>query len=721
MLRELELEQEAIQKDEKKDNINVVEYDVSKKIKQVQKPLMFYHLKHDNKRLFKAVIAEKDNIGREKLKKDENLFIIRGVYINKAIKWKKYKPDQHVINSTIPWKIKDSVKLKDKMTVDVSSIARDVSGVNEVEMGRKRNRQLSKQEIRKRKRNSGEKYETSHQNEDVPEKRMRLERSMKPPCSCKQKCIEKVSEEDRQDLFATFWNFGDLGRQQQFVVNNITLSAVKRRRIREPENTALKRKERKATYVYHFRGVQVCKKMFLNTLDIADYFVSSSFSKVSEGNVVLPDNRGKHKSNILDPQVRDSIIEHIKSFPIMESHYVRADTQKQYFESNLNLSKLYELYVEKMAGTSLKVASKSSYTNIFNHSFNIGFHKPKKDRCSKCIEFEMANGDEKTKMLPEYELHMDNKAESRKLKTQLKEEAKTSNQRVIAFDLEKVLTCPKGENSLFFYKRKMHCYNLTITDLVTGEAYCYVWDQTQGQRGANEIASCLYAYLNVHCKEELSTISLFADNCPGQNKNRFVIQMLSLALLKNSNLKVIQLIFLEVGHTQNENDTIHSLIEGEKKGIDIYHPAQWNTVIATASKKKKLHVEPMSWEDFKSFNTPLDSTYSYLIESRPREKNNINKQVSIKWDEIMHVRFEQENPMVMQYKHHLQEEHFQEGVIGFLPRITSRSKEINFQPPCHYKGMIPISKELYNDLQFLCDKNAIPKQYHAFYTGLKHK
>ena len=67
-------------------------------------------------------------------------------------------------------------------------------------------------------------------------------------------------------------------------------------------------------------------------------------------------------------------------------------------------------------------------------------------------------------------------------------------------------------------------------------------------------------------------ISLFADNCRGQNKSRFPVEMLLLVPLQIQNIESMELFFLECGYTQNENDPTHSIIERNKKGVSIYHP-----------------------------------------------------------------------------------------------------------------------------------------------------
>uniref|UniRef100_A0A915KPC5 Uncharacterized protein n=1 Tax=Romanomermis culicivorax TaxID=13658 RepID=A0A915KPC5_ROMCU len=59
------------------------------------------------------------------------------------------------------------------------------------------------------------------------------------------------------------------------------------------------------------------------------------------------DKRGKHPShNKLKDNLRQAIIDHISSSPCIESHYTHKNTQKKYLGSDLNITKMYELYKE---------------------------------------------------------------------------------------------------------------------------------------------------------------------------------------------------------------------------------------------------------------------------------------------------------------------------------------------------------------------------------------
>ena len=71
-------------------------------------------------------------------------------------------------------------------------------------------------------------------------------------------------------------------------------------------------------------------------------------AKCTESCTSESDLRGKHppKNKSTDEQIK-YVQEHIESFPMVESHYCRKDTNKKYLDSELNLKKMYRLYEEK--------------------------------------------------------------------------------------------------------------------------------------------------------------------------------------------------------------------------------------------------------------------------------------------------------------------------------------------------------------------------------------
>ncbi|CAH0730535.1 unnamed protein product, partial [Brenthis ino] len=58
-----------------------------------------------------------------------------------------------------------------------------------------------------------------------------------------------------------------------------------------------------------------------------------------------------------------------------------------------------------------------------------------------------------------------------------------------------VMPVPIGESSAFYYKSKHNCLNFTISDLKNKTTDCYFWHEGLGNRGAIEIGSCVFKFL----------------------------------------------------------------------------------------------------------------------------------------------------------------------------------------------------------------------------------
>lgn len=66
---------------------------------------------------------------------------------------------------------------------------------------------------------------------------------------------------------------------------------------------------------------------------------------------------------------------------------------------------------------------------------------------------------------------------------------------VCCFDLEEVFLTPNSFNSSLYFKRRLNSFNFTIYDFGTKDGFCYIWNGAIGDRGACEIATCVYDFL----------------------------------------------------------------------------------------------------------------------------------------------------------------------------------------------------------------------------------
>jgi len=157
-------------------------------------------------------------------------------------------------------------------------------------------------------------------------------------------------------------------------------------------------------------------------------------------------------------------MEHIMSFQVVESHYVRRESKYEYLPTELNISVMYRMYKEWAATKNYLIESYDFYYRVFHEKFNIKFQKPKKDVCDQ----EYQNTENKTEgMKIEQQKHLQDKDTVRAIKENAKTEASKSMKfAAAAFDLEKVLLTPHGQTSSFYYSRRLSHHNFTVTEVV---------------------------------------------------------------------------------------------------------------------------------------------------------------------------------------------------------------------------------------------------------------
>ena len=302
------------------------------------------------------------------------------------------------------------------------------------------------------------------------------------------------------------------------------------------------------------------------------------------------DQRGKHKNHpTVDLEVSNGIKEHINSIPRIESHYTRADSSRDYIDGSKSLAQIHRDYVEICRENNRPFGNYALFHRIFTEQYNISFFTPKKDLCDTCFCYENANDLEKEKLKENYDKHHEEKNLSRAEKNIDKSKEGVT---VAVFDLQAVFQLPKGEVSAFYYKSKLNVHNFTIYDIQKKTCRCYVWDESHGHRGANEIGSCILRYLEKYvvgsnCKD----IIFWSDNCAGQNKNKFLIALYLYAVQKY-NIETITHKYLIKGHTQNEGDSCHSLIERQVKRLLRSGPVYVPDTLVTAIRMAKKVVNP---------------------------------------------------------------------------------------------------------------------------------
>lgn len=411
-----------------------------------------------------------------------------------------------------------------------------------------------------------------------------------------------------------------------------------------------------------------------------------------------PDKRGKNKERPreIPPEVKSSVHDHLNALARQEAHYVRANSKKDYLTDTIKtFVQLYELYLEWLPenrANIVKPATSRQYSDIFNFETNISFFIPKKDRCDTCTEWENCKEEDKEKLRESFETHIANQKLVQELRRNDVAQARSKDNTrlcVACFDYEKVLSCPQGRTSIFYYRRKLSVSNFTISDEGKYEDFCFVYDETIAKKGANEVASFLLHFIEKKVTEGIEQFILYSDNCAGQNKNYYVPPVFMYAAAKYD-VSIIHR-FLEKGHSYNAADKVHSLIERKTRPHDIFTPAQWYELIKTA---KRCKTNPL-----KVIEVTQDMVHD--VKQLASHLNFSN----IPWTKVREVRIDKDEPFVLKFRCTLTEE--------ALTSVNTRKvgHPVNFMT---YR----FSRAHHSRLLDMCKRFAIPLEHHDFYNQL---
>lgn len=490
-----------------------------------------------------------------------------------------------------------------------------------------------------------------------------------------------------------YWGLQDYEKQLLWLNNNIV--------IQDCQRTLKAGSRRSRTLLYSFEAKQVCKKFFVGTLNLTDSAIESFVKKAATGD--FKDKRGMHgKQRKLDENLIVSIKSHIESFPSVESHYTRAKSSRLYLPSNLNIAKMYHLFKEMNPELNCK---ESQYRKVFCTNYNFSFHVPKKDACITCAKYYNSSPEDRCE--ESYQAHLKNKDKAREQKLLDKMNAKSDpTLKVFTYDLQSVLNTPCSNVSALYYSRKFATYNNTFYDLATGDGYCFLWHETEGERGADEIGTTILKL--IHCLEgPVRRVVFYCDCCGGQNRNKYIASLL-IFIINTIDLDTVSIKFLESGHTQMEADSMHSTIERAKKNISIYSPEEWHTILRIARRDNPYWVEDLTYSDMYD----LKGWFIKLSHTFKRNSNNQN----VNWLKIKCLEVRNTDKLKIYYKEGWNEDF---NVIDLLDgRRRKRESEFEFKLANKFKQRLNIAPNKLKDLKNLCDTNVIPRKFHPFYLNL---
>lgn len=529
------------------------------------------------------------------------------------------------------------------------------------------------------------------------------EKELLPGCAekCRLKCHTKVSLEERQRIFKSYYSTPDTTHKWNFISRCVSVSPVKRRTTDED----FSKRHNTLTYFIHLSDrskVKVCRKFFLDTIVTSEQVMKTAvFMKQKKNNACIsPDNRGKkRRKEGTGAIIRNNVKAHISGFKPVESHYCRKSSKCTYLPQTLNVRKMHSLYLMGREKNQPHTANLRQYRDVFRQEFYIKFVKPKKDMCSQCLNWNNKSAAEKeeAEALEIFNRHIQNKKTGHELKVADSLRPKTEpNVCVISMDFQQILECPKGANSEYYYKSKLKCYNFSTFEHHSKQGTCFVWDQTIAAKGATEVSSCISKLIEELSQRGVKELVIWSDNCWSQNKNRLLFSLYNMASVK-WDMKITHR-FLEKGHTHMEVDSMHALIERSCKGVEVYTPSQWYAIMKAAKKNDpRYRVVEMKQEDFKDFREIAEMhNWSQVKITQIRELEVYKNQVQVKYN----------------YGEEPRKFSIMKRQVGRPVRWES------FRPKQVYHQKFVIPKNALDDIKWYVQKGHIPTSCVPYYENL---
>lgn len=311
-----------------------------------------------------------------------------------------------------------------------------------------------------------------------------------------------------------------------------------------------------------------------------------------------------------------------------------------------------------------------------------------------------------------YDQHVIDRDTVRQTKNAVKERLQCEETLACAvYDFQHVLPCPKGETSLFYYKRKLSVFNFTMYDMKGRDVTCYMWHEGEAGRGGNEVATCVRRYIEAKSRDGKQEIIFFSDGCGGQNKNRFEFLMY-LHMISKRVVRKITHYFLEKGHTQNEGDSVHACIDHAIKHVEVYTPDQYYALARAARKcGEPYSVKEMSHVDF------LDYKSLAVSKEQNCQWKKYQNEEQVKWSQVKVLQVDALLGGVIKVKTKHDGNWKYVKVQKKVIALRRKPSLCNTEPVKAYRERKRISQKKYKDINELKNK-FVPVIYHNFFDTL---
>lgn len=524
-----------------------------------------------------------------------------------------------------------------------------------------------------------------------------------------------MGEDNCIDIFTKFYEIKSKDEQDLYLQGLIDVCEVKRRR---PEQKEKEKPRVSHSFSYHvMSGItreEVCLNALISVLNISEKRIRR-IRQLKVLGKTPEDKRGKHISNQLSQEIRDTVDAHIRSFPLKESHY--AGKKIYYLSADLNVKKMWTFFSEKEP--QMKV-SKNYYWSHYKENYNYAFGRPQVDTCSKCEELNLKiksphlNEVAKRTAVAELLVH---RRMSKKFYDALRYEKSEEGMNEkdvlsIAFDFMKTVSLPRIPIQDLYYMRQLSVNVFSIHDIKNSTSKVYVYHEGQARKGPNEVCTFLDMFLS-SIPQHYKKLRLFCDNCSGQNKNQSLSRY-CLYLTDSGRFEKVEQFFPVRGHSFLPCDRDFGTISKALSKHDrIFSMHEITEIIINSTKSGKFEVREVEGTDILNFKSWNCKFYKKSCLSQETRGRNVAKEQKVYFsiNKLFHFVYECKNKGYIKAFTNIK------GLIGHTFFLAKSAGPITGPDTLAYPtGKVTIKQAKREDLIRL--QNFIPHEYLEFYEEI---
>ena len=434
-------------------------------------------------------------------------------------------------------------------------------------------------------------------------------------CCCK-KCVSFWRKED------LILHSKDMGRLSKNEKKLVILTILRNCSINS-DKTRYSKKRLRVRFTFHYEPFGVmCASAFRLLFNIRiDAFKGLLAHLKTKNMSVLPPvhgNKGKasHKSDtLLKRGVNEKVVEFMLAIGEAQGEFLpdkyteRGSSEKEntsdllWFPACLNRSVLFRIYNQQYAGFPI---GRTKFVFLLKNEprlEHIRIRSPRSDMCDYCelqkrkISGTKPHDESRSEQLTqELATHQKAYQGERAIYNSERKRAITDGKKFrqgklkakycvehICMDYGQSIGVPHTTDQLggTYFLQMRNFILFGIYSALENKMICDTYDEREAGKGANEVISFLHNFLSTRAIPT-PTINLHADNCRGQNKNKYVMWYL-IWLAATNRVKHVEFKFMIKGHTQFIVDSNIGHIKRNLRQNDVFCLDHWKGVIDSSA------------------------------------------------------------------------------------------------------------------------------------------